>query len=1138
MRAKRLSLALILAGLHAFAANFGMVVTRPEGFGDVALDEARRRLYLVNTVSGTVDVYNVSANPAVTPPARGPQIRVGAQPISLALSRSGRYLYVTCYQDSLLDVIDLDRAAPAVATRLTLPAKPQGVAVGSDERVLVSTIGTGQGQATLIVYDPSAAGAANLTTVVITPPAQTPPALPPPNSRVYLAGRGRLLASADGRVIVGVNLPSGTTGSGTVFVYEPRSATVLRSRSVTNLSPVISVSPDGSKFMAGSTLFDTATLAVLAQQNAANAPFVFPTGTSGNFNLQQNQGGSVFSPDGARVYSGFNMAPVTSPASRANASRLLVSDPDNLLTSFGLQLPESLAGKMAITRDGAAIYALSESGFLVLPVGSVFASPIVSPESAVVLLSYDQCGVTKPEQTATVAVRNAGSGRMSITASLLQLPNTGPVGLGGAGGPGGGGTAGAITIVTPPVVPGPDGRPAGVTVPTGTRQAATIQTSPYVQTRPSGAGADITFQFNPLAARSPGTVPPHDFLLQSSEAINIAPTVRVYQNNRNTEARGTVFPVPIGIAISEGLVDMVMDSGRQRLYIANSGLNRVEVFDIRRNAFLAPIKVGQLPRSLTLGMDGLTLYVANSGGEHISIVDLEKGAVTGRVKFPPIPFNAAFPLVTPSVIAASVRGLQVVMSDGTLWKVVGDTAQPRPLPPVFGAARAIPGPIRTMAASPEGQRILLLAGNGTAYLYRYEDDEYVVARQVVPAPIQGYFGPIAAGPRGQYYLVNNVILNESLTNIGGTDPQPGAIPGQPPPELPGGRPGLIAASSGPVAAVTAAGARNFVRYAAPLRTSTAQLPADAGVVELVDVATGRVTASVSALETPLATVIGTQRTNTNGRTIAVNAEASAAYVLTTTGLSVLPIEPAVAALRELPSVNRNGIVNTASYLAPLAPGTLFAIFGRNLGTQSTADSTPLPSILGGTCVTLGNTPVPLIMTSNGQINGQIPPNLAAGRHNLTIRSVDNKAASAATAITVSRYAPAVFVAGDGQPAILHEDGRYVSKDNPAKRDERLVIYATGLGATKGGGVNPGEPAPSSPPAVTDKVQVFFGNPGYREAEMIVEWSGLAPGLIGIYQIDIRVPGTRIRGPALPVQIRIGGVNSPSAGPAIPYVAVE
>ena len=210
---------------------------------------------------------------------------------------------------------------------------------------------------------------------------------------------------------------------------------------------------------------------------------------------------------------------------------------------------------------------------------------------------------------------------------------------------------------------------------------------------------------------------------------------------------------------------MLADTTRQRIYIANPGLNRLEVFDMQRRQFLNPIAVGQLPRSMAFGNDGNTLYVASGGGEQISVVDLNQGKVTGRVLFPPLPFNATFGLITPAIIAGSQRGPQVIMSDGTLWKIVGDKVMPRPLNTnIFGTARSIPAP-QTMVSTPEGSFVLILAGNGTAYLYSSADDDFVAARSVIPTPISGYYGPIAAGPNGQYYLVNDQVLNQALTPI-------------------------------------------------------------------------------------------------------------------------------------------------------------------------------------------------------------------------------------------------------------------------------------------------------------------------------------------------------------------------------------
>jgi uncharacterized protein (TIGR03437 family) len=75
-------------------------------------------------------------------------------------------------------------------------------------------------------------------------------------------------------------------------------------------------------------------------------------------------------------------------------------------------------------------------------------------------------------------------------------------------------------------------------------------------------------------------------------------------------------------------------------------------------------------------------------------------------------------------------------------------------------------------------------------------------------------------------------------------------------------------------------------------------------------------------------------------------------------------------------------------------------------------------------------------------------------------------------------------------------------------------------------------------AVTDAVQVFFGPQGYSQAPMIVEWSGLVPGLIGVNQINVRVPGVHLKGDTLPVTIKIGGVSSPTTGPAVPTVALN
>ncbi|MCC6586956.1 MAG: hypothetical protein IT168_09720 [Bryobacterales bacterium] len=1094
----------------AVAATFGTVVQVVGGASDIVLDEARSRVYLVNPNSNRIEVYSVAQRRFLDP------VAVEAQPLAAAMSRSGRLLYVTCYTAGTLNIIDLQTLQ--VTNKVTLPARPEGVAVGADERVLISTVGTGTGNTlnVLLIYDPaSASSAQSLTPVTIAPPPPANPLVPPQNSgRPALTNRSFLQASRDGKTIVGVNIP--TTTDRAVFVYEVESGVVLRSRRVTGVSSVLSISPDSSKFMAGLTLFDTATLTVLAQQNSANAPYPFAAGI--NFNLQQNQGGSVFSPDGSRLYSAFNFAPVQTPAARANVSQLMVNDPDNLLIYTAYQLPENAAGKMVLSADGANLYALSESGMLTIPLGQASQNPIAAVDSLVTLLANDQCGVFADKQTQRFQVRNDGRGRVTAQAFLLQQTNTGG-GIGGAGGAGGGAPGGGAIIIIPPIVL-PPGQvlPPGVTLPGGNTAAqnpAIAATAPRSRSVNNAEGTMLEFSFNTIN-RGVGTVSPvHTYVVQSNEAINIPPAIRVLQNNRNSESRGEIIPIPVGLTASEGLVDLVHDQFRGRLYIANSGLNRIEVFDTRAQKFLNPIKVGQLPRSVAMTPDNQTLYVANSGGETISIVDLEKLSEVARVRFPATPFNASVTLVTPQIVTATQRGPLVIMNNGSVWRVVGNEAIPKRFNesvfPLTGGQQVLTAP-RTMAASPNGEVALLMAGNGNAYLYDAQLDDFIQARTFTSGNITGYYGPVTAGPRGQYFLVNGQLLNQALTPV--------------------------AADTRPIAAVTQVSATQYARLVQPT-IATANAVAtltDAGAVEIVDANTGNTVRSAAMLERVLSTMVATARTNIDGRTMAVDLAANLAYAITTSGLSIVPLDAVPATAR--PAITSGGIVNVGSGVAQFAPGGLIAMYGRNFGDSAVAAAAPWPTMLGGMCVTLNNRPLPLLVTSAGQINFQIPMDVAVGRYPLVVRSLNAKQASASSTIQVVKYAPAVLVDPVSKiSAVFHQDGRPITKDNPAQRDRPIVLYAVGLGVTKPA-VAAGAVAPTSPLAETDELQVFFGDTRYNGAEIIVDWSGLVPGYVGLYQINLRVPGNHLRGEALPITLRIGGVNSPTTGLFAPTIPVD
>lgn len=1085
------------------AATFGTVVPQTGAAADIILDEPRGRVYLVNTNRNEIDIYSISQKRFLSP------VSTDSTPLAAAMTRDGRYLYVTCNAAASLNVVDLNSGTRT--GRVALPEKPEGIAFGNDNRALVSTSGSGNGNAqnVLLIYNPADG---SINNVPITPAPPLSPVLPATSGRPTLAIRSQLRATPDGRLIIGVNMVSNTAQS--VWVYEAASGTVLRSRRVTNISAVLAVAPDGSRFMAGLTLFDTASLTVLAQQNLANATYEIPTNS--NFNTQANQGGSIFTPDGSALYSAFNITPQTNPPTRANVSQLMISDPDNLLINMALQLPENLIGKMEITADGGTIYALSESGFAIVPMNQLSSNPIAVSNPPLVLLSYDQCGVLTAQNTAQIQVTNAGKGRLTATASLIQA-NTGPGGLGGGGG--------GIIIVLPGI--------GGITIGGGgpTTSTSNTATAPSVRTSNTAAGANFDFVFNNSLKTSIGTISPyHEFLIQSPEAVNIPARVRILQNSRNSEARGTLVPIEVGISTTYALQDLLLDSARQRVYIANAGRNRIEVYDIRKQTLLSPVKVCQLPQSMAVTPDGGTMYVACTGGENIAIVDLNSLKQVGRVTFPATPFDASVTLVTPTAIAATERGAMFLMSNGTLWSIVGGKALPRRPSSIIGitaagAQTSLTTPYN-LAATPAGEYVLVTSGNGYVYLYDSLVDDFVQGRQIQTAPIRGYRGPVTAGPKGAYFVVNGIVLNSALAPVADA-----------PSVITPGNNGQTTTTPVPIAAVAQINPTTFARFSQPVRAAANAATTTPPTIDIIDATTGATRSSIPALEGPVAQVASaTASTNIAGRTMAIDATGTFAYAISTTGLSIIPLDLVPASAR--PVLNNRATVNLGSGLNTIAPNNLVAITGRNLAADATAPTSGnLPTTLGGACVTLGNNVLPLIATSSGQINAQIPPSIATGNYQMTVRNLDQHVASATQAVTISKYAPAVLTDANGRAQVYRvSDNRQITTDNPANRDEPLVMYAVGLGVPKAALANvaSGVPVPATPAIATDAVQVFFGNPSIKEAGIIVDGSHFAPGMIGVYEIRLRVPGAHISGNALPITIKIGTTSSPNSakGPTI------
>ncbi len=208
----------------------------------------------------------------------------------------------------------------------------------------------------------------------------------------------------------------------------------------------------------------------------------------------------------------------------------------------------------------------------------------------------------------------------------------------------------------------------------------------------------------------------------------------------------------------------------------------------------------------------------------------------------------------------------------------------------------------------------------------------------------------------------------------------------------------------------------------------------------------------------------------------------------------------VARLSGAPVVN--AVVNGASYAqAAIGPGTIIAIFGTALSRSTLSATTlPLPTSLDGTSVSVNGQPIPLFFVSPGQINAQLPFQLANGSAQLMVR--DPNGATGSRTITIAPTSPAIFTIsadGKGEAIAVHADFKLVRKAvlEYATIGETIVLFCTGLGGvenfTTAGAASPVANAISKPTVLMDG----------RPAQVI--YAGLAPGFVGLYQINFVVP---------------------------------
>jgi uncharacterized protein (TIGR03437 family) len=191
------------------------------------------------------------------------------------------------------------------------------------------------------------------------------------------------------------------------------------------------------------------------------------------------------------------------------------------------------------------------------------------------------------------------------------------------------------------------------------------------------------------------------------------------------------------------------------------------------------------------------------------------------------------------------------------------------------------------------------------------------------------------------------------------------------------------------------------------------------------------------------------------------------------------------------------VVNSAGFGSGLSPGGLFTIFGTGFTAGQMASS-----------VTVGGQPAQVLAAFPFQVNARIPAGMPPG--NTTIE-MNGPLGTATQTVAILPAAPGIFV-------ILNQDGTLNGPSNPVESGAYLSIYGTGLGATT---------AQGSLQIASEPVSVVVGG-----TMLTPSFAGLAPGLTGVYQINVQIPPGTAPGSAIALSVQEAGQTSNTVAVAI------
>lgn len=238
-----------------------------------------------------------------------------------------------------------------------------------------------------------------------------------------------------------------------------------------------------------------------------------------------------------------------------------------------------------------------------------------------------------------------------------------------------------------------------------------------------------------------------------------------------------------------------------------------------------------------------------------------------------------------------------------------------------------------------------------------------------------------------------------------------------------------------------------------------------------------------------------------------------------------------------PVIAPAGIISAGQFGAfrSVAPGSWIEIYGSNLAadTRAWAGSDfvngQAPTSLDHTSVTIGGQPAFIDYISPGQVNAQVPSNVATGMQPVVVQTAAGNSAPSSVMVNPVEpglLAPGTFSLGGKQYVVAFlSDGNYVlpfgaiGSSRPAAPGDTIVLYGVGFGP-----VTPAIPAGE----IVRESNMLSPGSGFQieigGAAAKVAYAGLAPNYVGLYQFNIVVPNVP-SGNAVPVTFTVAGTNN-------------